>query len=436
MTLLSLPVRPAPPHAPTAPGGRDRYIDSLRALALVRVVTYHLLGWAWLPFVFPSMGVMFALAGGLVAASLTRADHWSVLRKRIRRLLPPLWALGAVLVPVMLWKGWTYDAASYSGTPLSWQALAFWVVPVYTPGGSEWGANMVLPLWYVRTYLWFLLLSPVLLWLWRRWPARTLAAPGLVLLAFTSGLVVANGSRTDEVTVSLATFGTCWLLGFAHHDGSLRRVPARLVVPAAVVLLALGTAWAVTHPAPGLGVSIDNIPMANGLYSLGYVLLLLRFYPSFDWMARRRVLDRAVSAINARAMTVYLWGNVAGAAAIALEHRYGAGGWYPYGHEGLSRTVQYVLAWTLIGAAVLALGWVEDVAGRRPPRLLPWPARRGPERSGTRPRRLTRMRAVHHRRRRRPTAHPAQAPASDLVIDLRDGHTPAASRVAPPQRSS
>ena len=32
--------------------GRDRYIDSLRALALVRVVTYHLFGWVWLPILF------------------------------------------------------------------------------------------------------------------------------------------------------------------------------------------------------------------------------------------------------------------------------------------------------------------------------------------------------------------------------------------------
>lgn len=433
MTLLTLPTRRATPVARPTGDGRDRYIDSLRALALIRVVTYHMLGWAWLPFVFPSMGVMFALAGGLVAASLTRADHWSVLRKRIRRLLPPLWALGAVLVPVMLWQGWTHDPETFSGTPLTWQALAFWIVPVYTPGGSEWGANMVLPLWYVRTYLWFLLLSPVLLWLWRRWPARTLAVPGLVLLTFTSGIVVSNGSRTDEVTVSLATFGTCWLLGFAHHDGSLRRIPARVVVPVALALLALGAAWAVTHPAPGLGVNIDNIPLANGLYCLGYVLLLLRFYPSFDWMARRRVLDRVVSALNARAMTVYLWGNAAGAAAIALEHRYGAGSWYGYGSPGLSRTVQYLLVWALIGVAVLALGWVEDVAGRRPPRILPWAAPRRAAAAPRSARRVKRVRDVHHHRRRRPVERPAHG---DLVIDLRDGRAPSAYRKAVPDQPS
>lgn len=57
--------------APKTPG-RDRYLDLLRSLALVRVVLYHLFGWAWLTVLFPSMGVMFALAGSLMARSLSR----------------------------------------------------------------------------------------------------------------------------------------------------------------------------------------------------------------------------------------------------------------------------------------------------------------------------------------------------------------------------
>jgi hypothetical protein len=301
----------------------------------------------------------------------------------------------------------------------------FWVLPVYTPGGSEWGANMVLPLWYVRTYLWFLLLSPALLWLWRRWPLRTLAAPLVILVAYSFGLVVPNGSRTDEVALALSTFGACWILGFAHHDGSLRRLPVSRVVPLALTLLAAGAAWAATHPLPDLGRNIDNVPLANGMYCLGFVLLLLRFYPDFSWLARRRVLDTLVSALNARAMTVYLWGNVAGAGAIALEHRYGAGNWYAYGQEGLSRTVQYVLVWSLLFAVVLALGWIEDVAARRPARLLPWRTPRRRAAAPAEPATTPRARQVRHRHRRR-TAPPVavSAPvAASLVIDLRDGRT-------------
>jgi peptidoglycan/LPS O-acetylase OafA/YrhL len=362
-------LRPAP--------GRDRYIDTLRALALVRVVTYHLLGWAWLPILFPSMGVMFALAGGLAATSLSRAGHWTVLRKRVRRLLPPLWALGAVLVPVMIWRGWTHDPETHLGSALSWPALVTWVVPVYTPGGSDWGEPYTSALWYLSAYLWLLLLSPALLWLWRRWPLHTLAAPLLLLVAFTAGVVVPNGSRTDEMTLLLATYGGCWLLGFAHADGSLRRVRLRTAVPLALALMAAGAWWALTHPHPVMGANLDVIPFANGLYGLGFALLLLRCAPSFGWMRRRRVLDALVAAVNARAMTIYLWHNLAVGVALVLEARFVAGRFYAYGEDGLSRVVQYAVVWALIAVAVLALGWVEDVAARRRPRLLPWSGSRG-----------------------------------------------------------
>lgn len=64
---------PGPQGAEAAavrPSGRDRYLDLLRAVALGRVVIYHIFGWAWLTILFPSMGVMFALAGSLMARSL------------------------------------------------------------------------------------------------------------------------------------------------------------------------------------------------------------------------------------------------------------------------------------------------------------------------------------------------------------------------------
>src|SRR3954470_2690597 len=114
---------------------RDRYIDSLRAVALVRVVVYHLFGWAWLPLVFPSMPIMFALAGSLVASSLDRSplNPWSVLRKRTRRLLPPLWALGAVTIPLMLTHRWTFNADLGIGAPLEWKTMFLWILPISDP---------------------------------------------------------------------------------------------------------------------------------------------------------------------------------------------------------------------------------------------------------------------------------------------------------------
>jgi len=110
---------PSPAAAPGPRRPRDQYIDGLRALALVRVMTYHTFGWIWLPVAFPSMGVMFALGGSLVAGSLSSSSRTQaqVLRKRLKRLLPPLWLYGAVVVAVMARHGWTFTETA--GAPLA-----------------------------------------------------------------------------------------------------------------------------------------------------------------------------------------------------------------------------------------------------------------------------------------------------------------------------
>ena len=112
------------PPPPANPAGRDRYFDTLRAVALIRVVTYHTFGWAW---------------AGLV----------------------------------MLVHGWMPG----------WQ-IVYWVVPLGDPPGNAWGEQAWEILWYLRTYLWFVLLSPLLLKVFRLAPVPVLflsLAPILVL---------------------------------------------------------------------------------------------------------------------------------------------------------------------------------------------------------------------------------------------------------------
>src|SRR3954462_13270987 len=100
---------------------RDRYFDTLRAAAIVRVVLFHAFPVAALELVFPSMGVMFALGGSLMAVSVDRSSATAV-RNRVRRLLPALWAMGLILVPVMIVHGWPDRP--------SWPHLLLWAVPV------------------------------------------------------------------------------------------------------------------------------------------------------------------------------------------------------------------------------------------------------------------------------------------------------------------
>ncbi len=124
-SLLLLPEAPAAAREP----GRDRYLDVLRFLALVRVIVYHLFGWAWLTIVFPSMGVMFALAGSLMARSLHRPAR-DVIRDRVRRLLPPLWVFGAVALGLLLAGGWNISDDSDHGGPWALLGLVTYVIPV------------------------------------------------------------------------------------------------------------------------------------------------------------------------------------------------------------------------------------------------------------------------------------------------------------------
>jgi peptidoglycan/LPS O-acetylase OafA/YrhL len=351
--------------------GRDQYIDSLRALALVRVVTYHTFGWAWLPVAFPSMGIMFALGGSLVAASLARAPGrpGRVLRKRVRRLLPPLWLYGSVVVVFMAWHGWTFTPDI--GTRLDLRGALAWLVPLEQPPGSMWGDDFVVPLWYIRTYLWLLLLSPALYWLFRRYPRATLLAPGVLLALLTAGLLESS-TATGDTLLHLGIFGACWILGFAHHDGTIGRLPRGRTLLCGASVMALGVAWALTHRQPDTGWNIDDIDVADALYCAGAVLLLLRLYPRPAVLARLPRLAKLVTAMNSRAMTIYLWGNLAiwTATPVLDSNRWTARlegpGW-------TGKITQYVTAWLVLAVAVVAFGWAEDVAAGRPPRLNPWP---------------------------------------------------------------
>jgi peptidoglycan/LPS O-acetylase OafA/YrhL len=334
---------------------RNRYLDLLRALAIVRVVVYHVAGWAWLTIVFPAMGVMFALGGSLMAASLDRYGVRAVGR-RLRRLLPPLWIQAALFVPAML----------LTGLALDWR-LAFWVLPVYDPPANGWGALALSVIWYLRDYLWFALVSPLALPLFRRWPLPTLIAPFVVLGASELW------GPFHPVVPHVALYLGCWLLGFAHHDGLLRSLGVRLLVPLAAGLAALGAAWFVTHPG-WRGYDLNDIPLGNALWSAAFILVALGLAPaSVEWLDRRAAVSRTVTLLNQRALTIYLWHQPI---VIGLGTGVALLGWSA--RNPLALRLAVVAGF--VALAVIAFGWVEDVAARRAPTLLPprpaWSGRR------------------------------------------------------------
>ncbi|GIF16149.1 acyltransferase family protein [Actinoplanes teichomyceticus] len=321
---------------------RNRYLDLLRAIATVRVVIYHLTGWSALTIVFPAMSVMFALAGSLMAASLDRFGVGAV-ERRLRRLLPSLWVLTLVVaVPAMLIAGTPFDVH-----------LLLWGFPLADPQATGWWMQSLSHAWYLRDFLWFVLLSPLLLPIFRRLPLVALLIPYVVLLTCE-----VSGARLPAVAHDLALYGGAWLLGFAHHDGWLRRIrPARLLGIAAA-LAGAGVAWTVTHPS-ARGYDLNDIPLGNALWSAAFVLVALSRSP----MVRDH---RVLTVLNSRALSIYLWHIPILVAVTQFGERHGL----PItGPTGLGWRLAAVLV--LLGAVLVVVGWVEDVAAGRRPVLLP-----------------------------------------------------------------
>ncbi|WP_406443166.1 acyltransferase family protein [Streptomyces sp. NBC_01613] len=353
---------PAEEKTPPKPAGRDRYFDTLRAVALIRVVTYHTFGWAWAGMVFPSMGIMFALAGTLMAKSLER-PALKVIRSRMRRLLPPFWFWGVFVVLAMLIHDWMPG----------WQ-IVFWIVPLGDPPGNSWGIQAWEILWYLRTYLWFVLLSPVLLRAFRLAPVAVLFLSLAPILVFHF-LWEPPDNRFGSALTDLATFLFCWILGFAHRDGVLQRMKPALVVLLSVAAVGYGGWYAFTHQAETGSYDLDDIPLAQAFWSAGYVMLLMwakaYFRIDFAWLTKFRRTDRLVTIFNARAVTLYLWHEIALILAVPLIDQFwnvpAFEKWLPLE----SQWFMFGIGWVLIAVFILLCGWVEDVAGKKKPKLLP-----------------------------------------------------------------
>ncbi|MEV6493988.1 acyltransferase [Actinoplanes sp. NPDC051633] len=343
----------AKPETPS----RDRYFDALRAAAIVRIVFYHTFGYGWLSLIFPSMGVMFALGGSLMSKSVDRSAEQAI-TGRLRRLLPALWVFGAVVIPAMFLAGWTHRP--------DWTRFLMWAVPLVEPPSSEWAAPATGVLWYLVAYLWLVLLSPVLLRMYRRRPLATIIVPLILLFAWDS-LPVPVGHHVGSAVTDVLTFTSCWVLGFAHRAGDLRKIRFAVLVPMAAVLVAAGLAWTVMHPGDE-GIDLANEPIAYGIYSLGFTVLLMRISPSMVWLQRRRMLNGLVNFCNARAVTIYLWHNVAITFSLVIVgYLEGDGVSVWLENAGM---IGFLLV--LLAGCVAVFGWVEDVAARRPVQLLPW----------------------------------------------------------------
>jgi chitinase len=350
---------------------RNAQLDLLRLVALVGVIVYQWFGWILMPIVIPFAALTFTVAGILMAASLDRSvgNPWVVLARRARRVVLPVWGLAIVAVPLMAW----YDAAAGAepgiGTAPGWRSMLLWVVPLFEPPSSAWGTAWTGSLWFVPAYLWLTLISPPLLWCFRKWPLRTAALPALGLIIVLSGIWSPSG-RIGEILLIFALFSGYWLIGFAYHDNRVQTMSWPAAILVSLILMGAGLIGTL-RVGDVTAAQLAGLSVASALWGAGIVILLLRLYRGRGSGPHSAWLRTVLAGVQARALTIFLWSFPAFSISAALMARYGL----IRSKSATAILLQTVLAIGLIIVVGLLLGWLEDLALGRSPRLNPFATR-------------------------------------------------------------
>ena len=327
------------------------------------MVFRHALQWKWLGY-FASMPVMFFVAGSLFAQSVERRPGIVVTFDRMRRLLVPYWVFAFTAITVLL---------AFVGPQMQDHGdlnLLALLVPITTPMGAD-GGNLE----SFTVHLWYLRVLPVVRAARRRSvstvPSRAVrdgraSCVGILTYAFGDDVLGWTPPETAAL-YDFATFVPFWVLGYGVQLGWFDRLGRRGYAALALVTGIVAALYLRANALP------DNDPNASNiaLFFLGMPWL-------FGLYALRAPLSRVANAgpvrsvidfMSARALTIYLWHLIALASVYGIaEHQ----GWeLTPDREDLLLGLSVVPVTMLF---VLALGWLEDVAARRPPRI--WPTRR------------------------------------------------------------
>jgi CubicO group peptidase (beta-lactamase class C family)/peptidoglycan/LPS O-acetylase OafA/YrhL len=264
---------------------RDIALDGLRALAIIRVITWHSSGWAWTTWIISSVPAMFVVTGALLAKSLQKSSAVHTLRKRFQRLLLPLWVYSLVVISL----------SSYHGSRTS--AIWTFLLPLNQPTSfiaSQWFTSA---LWYLRAYVWVLLLAPFLYALTRRWKSLI---PLIGMIAVIGlGIWNADADGFGWAVGDIVLYSTCTAAGMAWLDSG-RPSPRALRVATFSFFLA-ACAWLVfRQPLDGV---VNNDHVLH-LWVGGFWTALLLQFPgvlsSFSLTSVSRYLNRFP-------LSIYLW---------------------------------------------------------------------------------------------------------------------------------
>ncbi|MFF2524004.1 acyltransferase family protein [Streptomyces liangshanensis] len=336
--------------------GRDRYVDFIRAWAIVLVVLGHWLitglvrgpggeieapellavvPWTqWLTLGFQIMPLFFLAGGHAAGGSWSRARAaggtaagW-VGGRAARLLLPAAVYSGAVLLAVGICAAVGVDPDTL--------ALVGWA--------------MAMQFWFLPVYLLLSALTPPLHAAHRRWGVRVPVVMGGAAVLLDGAVAAGHDpylgplGHLGSLTYVLV-WGVAYQLGFCWHDGLLPRdgrVSAPLVMAAGggaafTALITVGpfpvSLIRVTGQTPG---NTDPPSAAMLAWVVAQVGLCLLVAPAVRRFLARERVGRAVRRVGGASMTLYLWHMlpvlVVAAAlylpGIAPDPAFGSGAWW------------------------------------------------------------------------------------------------------------
>ncbi|MGI9236804.1 MAG: acyltransferase family protein [Woeseiaceae bacterium] len=358
--------------AEKTPDERNRYVDFLRAVSILMVVTGHWLIVAlhykdgmlipgdllemrprtqWLTWVFQVMPIFFIVGGYANAVSLESArrrgtDYAGWLVTRLNRLVSPLLLLlvaWALLAAVLHFSG-------VSGKVLSLASRA-----------------SLIPIWFLAIYTIVVVLAPATYIAWQRWGFAS-----FWIFVLVGALVDVAFFVAEQQWLGWTNYFWVWLavhhLGYAWRDGRMGS-PARLLTYS---VLGLAVLWLLIfkgpYPFAMVGSPDENLsntlPPKITLLALGvaqFGLLLSIETPMRRMLANVRIWAATV-LINSMIMTLYLWHLTVMVILISLL--YLAGG-YGLGLEPasqewwLTRPVWIAVLYTCLFPVALLLGPLE-----------------------------------------------------------------------------
>jgi len=264
---------------------RDIALDGLRAIAILRVITWHASGWSWTTWIISSVPAMFVVTGALLARSLQKASAFQALWKRFKRLLLPLWFYSLTVYLLSLHfhvrtsAVWTFFFPF--GQPTSLIA-------------SQWFTSAM---WYLRAYVWVLVLSPFIYALTRKFKSIIPIAGMIAVVAL--GVWNIDTAGFGWAAGDIVLYSTCVAAGMAWLvDG--RPSPRSLHITA-IAFLAGAVTW-LLYRQPMDGV-VNNDHVLH-LFVGGFWTALLLHFPktlsSFATTAVSRFLNRYP-------LSIYLW---------------------------------------------------------------------------------------------------------------------------------